>query len=430
VIARYTRPEIGNIWTEENKFRKWLDVELAVLEALAEHRFIPRNIPALVRRKVKFNARRILAIERVVKHDMIAFLTNLSESAGPAARFIHFGLTSSDVLDTALALQVREASGVLREDLEELLGVLRRQARRYQNTVMAGRSHGVHAEPITFGLKLAVFYAEFKRNLERLERAASNLNFGKISGAVGTFANVDPRVEASALKRLGLKAAPVSTQILQRDRHAEYLTALALIGASCEKLALTIRLLQTTETLEVEEPFGKGQKGSSAMPHKKNPVTCEKVAGLARLLRGNALVAMENVALWHERDISHSSAERVIFPDSTIALDHMLRSMTAVMKDLVVHPETMRSNLEQSRGRVFSQGLLLKLIEKGLTRESAYKMVQEASRRSWDEKMSLKDAVISSGDIRKHLNARQIARTFDTRYHTRNIATIMRRAGI
>ncbi len=430
MIPRYTRSEVGAIWSEENKLRKWLDVELAVLDALAFYGYIPKNIPGTVRRKVKFNPKRILEIEKIVKHDVIAFLTNLSESAGPAARFIHYGLTSSDVLDTGLALQVKEVSQILEEDLVEFLSVLKRQARRYQDTVMAGRSHGVHAEPVTFGLKLAVFYDEFKRNLERFRIARETMNYGKISGAVGTFANVEPKVEAFALKKLGLKPALSSTQILQRDLHAEYMSTIAIIGASLEKLAVEIRLLQKTETLEVEEAFEVGQKGSSAMPHKRNPITCEKVAGLARLLRANAMVALENVALWHERDISHSSVERVIFPDSTIALDHMLRSMINVIRDLVVHPENMLSNLKLSRGMVFSQGLLLKLVQKGLTREKAYGLVQSAAKRTWDEKVTLREAVLASPEITRHLSEKEIDATFDYRYHTKNVSKILKRVGI
>jgi adenylosuccinate lyase len=430
MISRYTHSAIGSVWSEENKLRKWLDVELSVLDALAFYGVIPKNIPSTVRKKVKFNPKRILEIEKVVKHDVIAFLTNLSESAGPAARFIHYGLTSSDILDTGLALQVKEASQILEEDLIQLLAVLKRQARRYKDTVMAGRSHGVHAEPITFGLKLAVFYDEFKRNLARLRIARETMNYGKISGAVGTFANVEPKVEALALKKLGLKPAPSSTQILQRDLHAEYLTTLAIIGASLEKLAVEIRLLQKTETLEVEEAFEIGQKGSSAMPHKRNPITCEKVAGLARLLRANAMVGLENVALWHERDISHSSVERIIFPDSTIALDHMLRSMISVIRNLVVHPDNMLSNLKLSRGMVFSQGLLLKLIQKGLSREKAYALVQAAAKRTWDEKMTLREAARENAEISKTLSQKEIEDTFDYRYHTKNISKIFKRVGI
>ncbi|MBI2167615.1 MAG: adenylosuccinate lyase [Candidatus Omnitrophica bacterium] len=431
MIDRYTRPEMGRVWTEENKVQKWLEVELAALEALARYRYIPKDIPRKVRPKARFNLKRIQAIERIVQHDVIAFLTNLAETVGPAGRYVHFGLTSSDILDTALALQIQEASKILIQDLRELMASLRKRAKEHEQTLMAGRTHGVYAEPTTFGLKMALFYAEFKRNLERLERAAENIEYGKISGAVGTFANVDPKVEKDVCRRLGLKPAPISTQILQRDRHAEYLTTLAILGGSLEKLATEIRNLQKTETREVEEYFGEGQKGSSAMPHKRNPITCERIAGLARILRGNALAALENISLWHERDITHSSVERVIFPDSTILLDYMLSTMVRVVQKLRVYPETMRANLEKSRGMVFSQGLLLKLIQKGLTRERAYRLVQDASKRVWETTdLDLKTAVLEDAGIRKVLTGKEIAGVFDYRYHTKNVKRILKRLGI
>lgn len=431
MIDRYTRPEMGRVWTEESKVQKWLEVELAALEALARYRYIPKDIPRKVRAKANFNLKRIREIERMVQHDVIAFLTNLAEYVGPAGRYVHFGLTSSDILDTALGLQIREASKILIQDLEALITALRKRAKEHEQTLMAGRTHGVYAEPTTFGLKMALFYAEFKRNLERLERAAQNIEYGKISGAVGTFANVDPRVEKDVCRRLGLKPAPISTQILQRDRHAEYLSTLAIIGGSLEKLATEVRNLQRTETREVEEYFGEGQKGSSAMPHKRNPITCERIAGLSRILRGNALAALENISLWHERDITHSSVERVIFPDSTILLDYMLATMTKVVKQLRVYSETMRSNLEKSRGMIFSQGLLLKLIHKGLTREKAYKLVQDASKRVWETTdVDLKIAVLEDPRIRKVLTEKEITGVFDYRYHTKNVKQIFKRLGI
>ena len=430
MIDRYTRPEMGRIWTEENKLAKWLEVELAALEALAHYGYIPKNIPAKVRSKAKFSLGRVKEIESTVQHDVIAFLTNLSEHVGKDGRFVHFGLTSSDILDTALALQLKEASAILISDLKELLDVLKKKAKEHKFTLMAGRSHGVHAEPVTFGLKCALFYEEFKRNLVRLERAAESVAFGKISGAVGTFANVSPKVEAYTCKKLGLKPAPISTQILQRDRHAEYLTTIAIIGGSLEKLATEFRNLQKTETLEVEESFGAGQKGSSAMPHKRNPITSERVAGLSRILRGNAIAALENISLWHERDITHSSVERVIFPDSTILLDYMFYCMCDVVKNLKVHKDRMLKNLEGSRGMVFSQGLLLKLIEKGLTREQGYKLVQDAAKRVWDEGKTLREAVLGSSEIKRHLNKAEIESVFDYKYHTKNVTEIFKRVEI
>jgi adenylosuccinate lyase len=430
MITRYTRPEMGRIWEEENKFQKWLDVELAALDALAHYDYIPRGIPKKVRAKAKFSIKRIKQIESSVHHDVIAFLTNLSENVGPAGRYVHFGLTSSDVLDTGLALQLQECSQILLQDLRTLIAVLKKIAKQHKWTLMVGRSHGVHAEPITFGLKAALFYAEFKRNLTRLERAVENISYGKISGAVGTFANVPPKVEAYVCKKLGLKPAPISTQIIQRDRHAEFLTTIAIIGSSLEKLATEFRNLQKTETLEVEEQFSKKQKGSSAMPHKRNPITCERVAGLSRILRGNALASLENIALWHERDITHSSVERVIFPDSTILLDYMLAKMINVVTNLKVRKDSMKINLEKSRGMVFSQGLLLKLIEKGCTREEAYGYVQGASKRVWDNGLTLREAVAKDRHISKFLSQKEIKATFNYEYHTKHVNQIFQRLGI
>lgn len=431
MIERYTRAEIGQVWSEENKIRKWLEVELAALEALARYRYIPKNIPSKVRAKAKFSLKRIKAIEQTVQHDVIAFLTNLAEHVGPEGRYVHFGLTSSDILDTALALQLKEASEILIRELKRLIAALAAKARTHQNTLMVGRTHGVFAEPTTFGLKMALFYAEFKRSLVRLEQAAEEVRAGKISGAVGTFANVDPKVEEQVCKKLGLNPAPISTQILQRDRHAHYLSTLAIIGGSLEKLATEIRNLQKSETREVEEYFGEGQKGSSAMPHKRNPITCERVAGLSRILRGNAIAAMENISLWHERDITHSSVERVIFPDSTILLDYMLSTMVEVIQKLRVYPETMRANLERSRGMVFSQGLLLKLIEKGLAREKAYKLIQEAAEKVWeDHNIDLRQAVSEDRRICELLSKKEIESVFDYGYHTKNVRHIFKRLEI
>ncbi|MDP3919865.1 MAG: adenylosuccinate lyase [Candidatus Omnitrophota bacterium] len=431
MIPRYTIPEMGEIWTEQNKVAKWLEVELASLDALAQYGYIPKDVPREIRSKARFDLERIQEIEKVVQHDVIAFLTNVSEYVGPAGRYVHYGMTSSDILDTALALQLTDASAILVREVKKLIDLLREKARAHRGTLMVGRSHGVHAEPITFGLKMALFYDEFKRNLRRLEIAAENIRVGKISGAVGTFANVDPRVEAHVCKHLGLKAAPISTQIIQRDIHAEYISTLAIIGGSLEKLATEIRGLQKTETLEVQEYFGKGQKGSSAMPHKRNPITCERIAGLARILRGNALAAMESISLWHERDITHSSVERVIFPDSTILAHYMLVKMQGVIKNLVVMKDNMRSNLERSRGMVFSQSLLLELIKKGLTREEAYKLVQNAAMRVWENgTTSLQDVVLHDRAILKHMNAVKIREVFDYRYHLKNVETILKRVGI
>ena len=430
MIERYTRPDIGRVWTEANKLEKWLQVERAVLEALAHYGYIPKGIPQKVRTKARLNLKRMREIESSVEHDVIAFLTQLSESVGASGRFIHFGLTSSDILDTALALQLKDASRVLVRDLIALIAQLRRMARAHKWTLMVGRSHGVHAEPITFGLKMALFYAEFKRNIARFERAAENVSYGKISGAVGTFANVAPKVEALVCKKLRLRPAPISTQILQRDRHAEYLTTIAIIGGSLEKLATELRNLQKTEILEVEEHFGRKQKGSSAMPHKRNPITSERISGLSRVLRGNAVAAMENIALWHERDITHSSVERIIFPDSTVLLDYMLATMTNVLKHLKVRKNRMRENLEESRGLVFSQGLLLKLIQKGCSREQAYAFVQNASKKVWDNEKTLQEVALADRNILKYLSREEIASTFDYAYHTKHVNTIFNRLGL
>lgn len=431
MIPRYTRPEMAKVWTEENKLQKWLDVELAALDGLAHYGYIPKDIPSKVRAKARFNIQRVQEIEKVTNHDVIAFLTNVAEYVGPAGRYVHFGLTSSDILDTGLALQLVDASDILKREIQKLIHILSRQAQKHARTLMVGRSHGVHAEPITFGLKMALFYAEFQRNLERFERASENIRFGKISGAVGTFANVDPKVENYVCRKLKLAPAPVSTQILQRDRHAEYMTVIAMIGGSLEKLATEIRGLQKTECYEVQEYFAKGQKGSSAMPHKRNPITCERIAGLARILRGNALAALENIALWHERDITHSSVERVIFPDSTILLDYMLGLMQDVIGNLQVNKERMLSNMESSRGMVFSQGLLLKLVEKGLTREDAYKLVQTAAKRIWEDvNANLREVVLNDKEILKHLSVSEIQNAFSYERHTRNISAILKRVGV
>lgn len=422
---------MAKVWTEENKLLKWLEVELAALEGLAHYGYIPKDVPAKVRARAKFDIVRVQEIEKVVNHDVIAFLTNVAENVGPVGRYVHFGLTSSDILDTGLSLQVQEASAILIRELKKLIAILGKQAKQHAKTLMAGRSHGVHAEPTTFGLKMALFYTAFQRNLQRLEAAKETLRYGKISGAVGTFANVDPKVEEFVCHKLGLNPALVSTQILQRDRHAEYLGTLAVIGGSLEQLATEIRGLQKTETFEVQEFFSKGQKGSSAMPHKRNPITCERVAGLARILRGNAMAGFENIALWHERDITHSSVERVIFPDSTILLDYMLGLMQNVMENLVVNKDRMLKNLELSRGMVFSQGLLLKLVEKGLTREAGYALVQNAAKAIWkNDKLTLREVVLKDKAILKVLSVKEIEGAFSYERHLKNVPVVLKRAGI
>ncbi|MCE5242388.1 MAG: adenylosuccinate lyase [Syntrophobacteraceae bacterium] len=424
MIDRYTRPEMGRIWTVENKYRKWLDVEVAACEALAEAGEIPPEDLRDIREKAGFDIDRIAQIESETQHDVIAFLTSVAEHVGPASRFIHQGLTSSDVLDTSMGLLLVEASDLLIQDMEKLLVVLKRRAFEFKGTVMIGRSHGIHAEPITFGLKFAVWYAEMQRNLDRLKHARESVRAGKISGAVGTYANIDPKIEESVCRRLGLNPAPVSTQIIQRDRYAEFFTTLAIIGCSIEKIAVEIRHLQRTEVREAEEYFAAGQKGSSAMPHKRNPIASENLAGLSRILRGNALAAMENVPLWHERDISHSSVERVIAPDSTILLDYMLARLTRVLDRLVVYPENMLKNLALTGALYFSQRVMLALTHKGLSREDSYRMVQQNAMAVWKEGGQLKDRLQRDPEVMAHLNAQEIEAIFDLQYHLKHIDTI------
>ena len=369
MIPRYSRPEMSRIWDDEHKFQKWLDVELAVCDALADRGQIPKQAAANIRAKARFEVKRVREIEATVQHDVIAFITNLAEHVGPDARYIHLGLTSNDVVDTATALLMIEASELLMKDLEGLANAVEKRAFEHKNTVMAGRTHGVHAEPMTFGLKMAVWHSEVRRNIDRLSVARRHVGVGKLSGAVGTFAHLDPDVEAAALGSLGLSAVPIATQVVQRDRHAEFLAALAIAATSIERFAIEVRHLQRTEVGEVEEPFGAGQKGSSAMPHKKNPITSEQMSGQARLIRGYLQVALENIPLWHERDISHSSAERVILPDATILLDYMIHRFTRIVSGMVVHPDAMRRNLDMSRGLIFSGTILLELAKKGVSRD-------------------------------------------------------------
>lgn len=427
MISRYTRPKMGALWKPRARYQAWLQVELAVAEAMAGEGLVPAEAVAEIKAKAKFSVKRIEEIEAETKHDVIAFLTNIEENVGPASRFLHQGMTSSDMLDTSSALLLTKAADILIEDVDGLMAALKKRAFEHKDTVMIGRSHGIHAEPITFGLKLAVFYAEMGRNRERLVRARENIAYGKISGAVGTFANISPQVEAKACAKLGLKPAPISTQIIQRDRYAEYFTTLAIVAASLEKLAVEIRHLQRTEVMEVEEAFSKKQKGSSAMPHKRNPVGSENIAGLARIVRTNSLAALENVALWHERDISHSSAERVIAPDSTIALDFMLARMTGMIENLVVHEENMKANLEKTGGLYFSQQVLLALTQKGLIRDRAYRLVQRNAMRAWKEGLDFMDLLLKDKDVRRQLSPAEIKKIFDLGYHLKHVDTVFRR---
>jgi adenylosuccinate lyase len=418
------------IWSEEHKFLTWLKVELAACEAWAKLGKIPSSSLKKIKSKASFSIKRINEIEKTVDHDVIAFLTSVAEKVGPDSRYIHMGLTSSDVVDTALSLIMRDAADVILKDIDEFLKILKKMARKFKDVVMIGRSHGVHAEPMTFGLKFALWLKEMERNRERVTRTRAVINAGKISGAVGTYSNLEPKIEELACKNLGLDPSPVSNQVLQRDRHAEYLSALAIVAATLEKIALEIRGLQKTEIGEVEEPFKKGQKGSSAMPHKKNPITCERICGLARVVRANAMVGLENVALWHERDISHSSAERIIIPDSTILIDYMLQKMCYIIDNLVVYPDRMKQNIERSQGLVFSQRLLLALTDKGLSREKAYQIVQAAAMKARTTGKHLKELVLFDKEARKHLSGREIEEVFSIKYYLRNVETIFKRLGL
>jgi adenylosuccinate lyase len=418
---------MGAIWEPHNRFAKWLEVEVLVCEAMAQEGMIPQKSLDTIKEKAEFSIDRIQEIEEEVKHDIIAFLTNVEEYVGPDARFIHLGLTSSDILDTALALQLKEAMLMIIDDVHNLLAVLKERAFEHKNTVMIGRSHGIHAEPITFGLKLAVWYSEMKRNLNRLEQALDVIGYGKISGAVGTFANIPPQIEKYVCDHLGLKPAAISTQIIQRDRYAQYFTALAILAGSIEKIAVEIRHLQRTEVGEVEEAFAAGQKGSSAMPHKKNPIGSENISGLARLVRSYALAAMENIPLWHERDISHSSVERVIAPDSTILIDYMLNRLTRMLKNLVVYSKTMAENLETLKGLIFSQQVLLALIAKGCARQHAYSLVQRVSLQAWHGEESFKELLGGDPDIQKYLDKKEIEEIFSLNYHLRHVEEIFAR---
>lgn len=427
MLDRYTRPQMKAIWTLENTYRKWLEVELAVCEVQAEMGQIPPEAMEAIRKKAAFSAERIAQIEAEVHHDLIAFLTDVSERIGEAGRYLHRGLTSSDVKDTALALQMREAMEIIIGDAKECLATLKEQAFKHRHTVMIGRTHGIHAEPITLGLKFALWVFEMKRNLERLTKAQEVISCGKLSGAVGTYAHLEPEVEERVCQKLGLKPAPISSQILQRDRHAEYIWALAITAASIEKFAAEIRALQRTEILEVEEPFLAGQKGSSAMPHKRNPILCERLCGQARLLRAYLIAALEDVPLWGERDMSHSSVERVILPDATALLDYMLARFTGVLKNLHVYPERMRRNLALTQGLIASERVLLTLMDKGLSREEAYGLVQSKAMAAWQGKGDFKTLLAADEEIRRHLSEEELEALFDMDYYLRHLDAIFAR---
>jgi adenylosuccinate lyase len=427
MIPRYSRPEMSRIWDDEHKFQKWLDVELAVCDALADRGQIPKQAAANIRAKARFEVQRVREIEATVQHDVIAFITNLAEHVGPDARYIHLGLTSNDVVDTATALLMVEASELLMKDLEGLANAVENRAFEHKSTVMVGRTHGVHAEPMTFGLKMALWHSEVRRSIDRLSVARRHVGVGKLSGAVGTFAHLDPDVEEAALGSLGLSPVPIASQIVQRDRHAEYLAALAIAATSIERFAVEIRHLQRTEVGEVEEPFGAGQKGSSAMPHKKNPIGSEQMSGQARLIRGYLQVALENIPLWHERDISHSSAERVILPDATILLDYMIHRFTRIVSGMVVHPDAMRRSLDMSRGLIFSGTILLELAKKGVERDEAYGWVQKAAMDAQAGQGDFKALLLKDRNITSRLSAQEIDRCFDVRHHLRHVDDLFKR---
>jgi adenylosuccinate lyase len=427
MIERYTLPEMGRIWSDEARFGKWLEIEILAVEAWSELGEVPEGAVKAIRERAAFDPERIREIEEVTRHDVIAFLTNLAENVGEESRYIHYGLTSSDVLDTGLALQMRDAADLIIAEARGLTRTLKSRALEFRDTVMIGRTHGVHAEPTTFGHKLALWAFEMRRDLDRLERAREVVSYGKLSGAVGTYGNIDPRVESYVCERLGLRPAEVSTQVLQRDRHAEYMAALALTGATCEKIATEIRALQRTDILEAEEPFGKGQKGSSAMPHKRNPIICERISGMARLLRGNALAALENVNLWHERDISHSSVERVIIPDSTMILYYMLKKLHEVITGMRVYPQRMMENLERTGGLVHSERVLLALVGKGLTREEAYALVQRNAMRCWETGRPLVELLAEDAEVSALLGRDELEGCFELGHSLRNLSVVFER---
>ena len=430
MIARYTRPEMGAIWTEENRYNAWLEVEILACEAWAEIGDIPKEDVAKIRQNASFSVDRILEIEEETRHDVVAFTRAVSETLGEERKWVHYGLTSTDVVDTALSYLIKQANVIIRKDLENFIEILANKAKEHKMTVMMGRTHGVHAEPTTFGLKLALWHEEMKRNLERFEAAAASIETGKMSGAVGTYANIDPFVEAYVCKQLGLAASPISTQTLQRDRHAQYMSTLALIGSSIEKFATEIRGLQKSETREVEEFFAKGQKGSSAMPHKRNPIGSENMTGLARLIRGYMITAYENVSLWHERDISHSSAERVILPDATIALNYMLNRFSNIVKNLTVFPDNMKRNMDSTLGLIYSQRVLLALIDKGMAREAAYDTVQPCAMEAWENQTHFRKVVEANEAITSQLSKEELDDCFDYNHHLQQVDMIFNRLGL
>ncbi|WP_226659949.1 adenylosuccinate lyase [Pseudalkalibacillus hwajinpoensis] len=430
MIERYTRPEMGAIWTEENRYNAWLEVEILACEAWAELGIIPKEDVQKIRENAGFNVDRIHEIEEETRHDVVAFTRAVSETLGEERKWVHYGLTSTDVVDTALSYQLNQANDILIKDIEKFIDVLKAKAQEHKYTVMMGRTHGVHAEPTTFGLKMALWYEEMKRNLERFKTAADNVRFGKLSGAVGTYANIDPFIEQYVCEKLGLQPAPISTQTLQRDRHAHYMSALALVATSIEKFAVEIRGLQKSETREVEEFFAKGQKGSSAMPHKRNPIGSENMTGMARVIRGYMTTAYENVPLWHERDISHSSAERVILPDATIALNYMLNRFAGIVSKLTVFPENMKRNMTRTYGLIYSQRVLLSLIDKGMAREAAYDLVQPKAMDAWERGIQFRELVEADPKITDQLSEAEIEDCFDYNYHLKPVDMIFERLGL
>ena len=427
MIPRYSRQEMVQIWEPTNKFKIWLDIEIYAAQAMEKYKIIPKGVAAKVRKKSKINIKRINDIEKKTKHDVIAFLTSIAEKVGPEAKYLHQGMTSSDVLDTCFNLQLKQAGKILIQDIDKLLKTLKNKSKKYKNTITIGRSHGIHAEPVTFGLKLASYYAEFKRNKKRLEQAIDEISTCAISGAVGTFAHIGPNIEKLVAKKLGLKPEPISTQIIPRDRHAYFFNTLALIASSAERLATEVRHLQRTEVLEAEEYFSSGQKGSSAMPHKRNPVLSENITGLARLVRSYSIPGMENIVLWHERDISHSSVERNIGPDATVTLDFLLIRLNNIVSNLVVHTKTMENNLNKFKGLIFSQGVMLKLTQKGVRREDAYKIVQKNAMKTWDKNEDFHNNLKKDKLIQKNLSEKELKQLFDVNYHKRYINHILGR---